>query len=232
MAIPVANILIIEDEQPIRKFLRASLESAGHQVREADTAAKGIGEATVQTPDAIILDLGLPDADGLTVIARIREWSTLPILVLSARGRENDKIAALDAGADDYLTKPFSAGELMARLRACLRRTTASNSEMPQSVFEVGELRVDFERRIVTLAKQEVHLTPTEFRLLTVLVRNAGKVVTHRQLLKSVWGPDSVRENQYLRVYLGQLRRKIEVDAARPRYLKTEAGIGYRLVDE
>src|SRR5690349_7313742 len=135
MPIPVANILIIEDEQPIRQFLRSSLESAGHQVREADTAAKGIGEATVQAPDAIILDLGLPDADGLTVIAKIREWSILPIVVLSARGRENDKIAALDAGADDYLTKPFSAGELMARLRACLRRTNATDSELPQSVF-------------------------------------------------------------------------------------------------
>lgn len=226
-----ANILVIEDEQPIRRFLRVSLESVGHHVREAETAAKGLGEATVQPPDAIVLDLGLPDADGLTVIEQIREWSSVPIVVLSARGRESDKIAALDAGADDYLTKPFGAGELLARLRACLRRGAMTHGT-PQSVFEVGELRVDVTRRQVVLGDKEVHLTPTEYRLLSVLLKNAGKVVTHRQLLKDVWGPDSVQENQYLRVYMGQLRRKIELDAARPRYLKTEAGVGYRLVDE
>lgn len=227
-----ANILVIEDEQPIRKFLRVSLESVGYGVREADTAAKGLGEATIQPPEAIVLDLGLPDADGLTVIAKIREWSSVPIIVLSARGRESDKVAALDAGADDYLTKPFGVGELLARLRASLRRAGAVPGEAIEPIFKVGDLAVDFPRREVFLGEQQVHLTPTEFRLLTVLVKNAGKVVTHRQLLKEVWGPESVHENQYLRVYLGQLRRKIEIDATRPRYLKTEAGIGYRLVDE
>jgi two-component system KDP operon response regulator KdpE len=227
-----AEILIIEDEQAIRKFLRVSLESAGYRVREADTAAKGLGEATVQPPDTMVLDLGLPDADGLAVIEKIRQWSSLPIIVLSARGRESDKITALDAGADDYLTKPFSVGELLARVRAALRRTSTTDAGAGRQKFEVAELKVDIARRQVSLGGKEVHLTPTEFRLLSVLVKNAGKVVTHRQLLKDVWGPESVNDNHYLRVYLGQLRRKIEIDPTRPRLLKTEAGIGYRLVDE
>lgn len=227
-----AKVLVIEDEQAIRKFLRVSLESAGHSVREAETAAKGLGEAHVEPPEVIVLDLGLPDADGLTVIEKIRSWSAVPIIVLSARGRESDKIKALDAGADDYLTKPFGVGELLARVRAALRRGSSTSSSADELGYEAGELKVDLARRQVVLAGNEVHLTPTEFRLLTILVKNAGKVVTHHQLLREVWGPESTNDTHYLRVYLGQLRRKIELDPARPRLLKTEPGVGYRLVDE
>ena len=225
------RILVIDDEAPIRKFLRISLESAGFAPAEAESAEQGLREAATSPPDAVILDLGLPDADGLDVIRRLREWTTVPIIVLSARGRESDKIAALDGGADDYLTKPFGAGELLARLRVALRhaaRTTAS----AEPVFAVGAMRVDLAARRVVVGDREVHLTPTEYRLLATLIRNAGKVVTHRQLLKEVWGPGSVEENQYLRVYLGQLRRKIELDPTRPSYLLTEPGVGYRLADE
>lgn len=227
-----AKILVIEDEVPIRKFLRITLESHDFQVLETDTAAKGIGTAVTEPPDAVLLDLGLPDQDGLEVIARLREWSTVPIIVLSARGRESDKVSALDAGADDYLTKPFSAGELLARIRVALRHSAASTSKSADPLFVVGELRVDLVRRTVHLGSEEIHLTPTEYRLLTVLIQHAGKVVTHRQILKEVWGPDSVFENQYLRVYMGQLRRKLEAEPTRPRYIRTEAGVGYRLVDE
>ncbi|MBS0203157.1 MAG: response regulator [Planctomycetes bacterium] len=226
------RILIIEDELPIRKFLRISLESHGFEVAETDTAAKGIGHAASEPPDAVVLDLGLPDQDGLTVIQRLREWSQVPIIVLSARGRESDKIAALDAGADDYLTKPFGIGELMARLRVALRHSAHLGAKSDAAVFHVGNLIIDQERREILLDGEPVRLTPTEYRLLLVLVRNAGKVITHRQLLKEVWGPNSVSENQYLRVYMGQLRRKLESDPARPRYLITEPGVGYRLVDE
>jgi two-component system, OmpR family, KDP operon response regulator KdpE len=227
-----AKILVIEDEPPIRNFLRLSLVSHGYHVSEVSTAAAGIGQALAEPPDAVILDLGLPDQDGLDVIARFREWSRVPIIVVSARGREADKVAALDAGADDYLTKPFGVGELLARLRVALRHSASIAASTIDSVFRVGELSVDLGRREVELGDQAIHLTPTEYRLLVVLVNHAGKVVTHRQLLKEVWGPDSVYENQYLRVYMGQLRRKIEQDPTRPRYLKTEAGIGYRLMDE
>lgn len=226
------RVLVIEDELPIRKFLRISLESHGFIVSETDTAAKGIGHAVSEPPDAVVLDLGLPDQDGLTVIQRLREWSQVPIIVLSARGRESDKVAALDAGADDYLTKPFGIGELMARLRVALRHTAQLGTSSDGAAFQVGDLVVDLGRREVTMGSEPVRLTPTEYRLLLVLVRNAGKVITHRQLLKEVWGPDSVSENQYLRVYMGQLRRKLESDPARPRYLMTEPGVGYRLVDE
>lgn len=225
------RILVVEDETPIRKFLRISLESHGYRMQEAETAASALRIAAAEPPDAVILDLGLPDADGLDVIRRLREWSSVPIIVLSARGREADKIAALDGGADDYLTKPFGAGELLARLRVALRHAVRS-TQSEEAIFEVGGLKVDQGARRVFVDEEEVHLTPTEYRLLTTLVRHVGKVVTHRQLLKEVWGPDSVEENQYLRVYLGQLRRKIERDATRPRYLLTEAGIGYRLADE
>ena len=227
-----ARVLVIEDELQIRKFLRILLESHGFVVTETDTAAKGIGHAIAEPPDAVVLDLGLPDQDGLTVIQRLREWSQVPIIVLSARGRESDKVAALDAGADDYLTKPFGVGELLARLRVALRHAARLGTSAEPALFQAGELTVDLGRREVMLGKDPVRLTPTEYRLLMVLVRNAGKVVTHRQLLKEVWGPDSVSENQYLRVYMGQLRRKLETDPARPRYLKTEPGVGYRLVDE
>lgn len=226
------RVLVIEDELPIRKFLRISLESHGFIVSETDTAAKGIGHAVSEPPDAVVLDLGLPDQDGLTVIQRLREWSQVPIIVLSARGRESDKVAALDAGADDYLTKPFGIGELMARLRVALRHAAQLGTSSDGAAFQVGDLVVDLGRREVTMGSEPVRLTPTEYRLLLVLVRNAGKVITHRQLLKEVWGPDSVSENQYLRVYMGQLRRKLESDPARPRYLMTEPGVGYRLVDE
>jgi two-component system KDP operon response regulator KdpE len=225
------RILVVEDETPIRKFLRISLESHGYRMQEAETAASALRIAAAEPPDAVILDLGLPDADGLDVIRRLREWSSVPIIVLSARGREADKIAALDGGADDYLTKPFGAGELLARLRVALRHA-ARSTQPEESIFQVGGLKVDQGARRVFVDDEEVRLTPTEYRLLTTLVRHVGKVVTHRQLLKEVWGPDSVEENQYLRVYLGQLRRKIEHDATRPRYLLTEAGIGYRLADE
>ncbi len=227
-----AKILVIEDEAPIRKFLRISLESSGYVAIEADTAAKGLAHAMTEPPDAVILDLGLPDLDGLQVITRLREWSRVPIIVVSARGRESDKVTALDAGADDYLTKPFSVGELLARLRVALRHSASVAGASSDPIFCVGGLCVDLGRREVTIDGEAVRLTPTEYRLLTVLVSHAGKVVTHRQLLKEVWGPDSVYENQYLRVYMGQLRRKIESDATRPRYLKTEAGVGYRLLDE
>ncbi|WP_397569876.1 response regulator [Schlesneria sp. T3-172] len=226
------KILIVEDEPQIRKFLRISLETSGYSVIETANAAAGIGNAITEPPDAVILDLGLPDQDGIAVIMRLREWSKVPIIVVSARGREADKVLALDAGADDYLTKPFSVGELMARVRVALRHSTAATSPTAEPVFKVGDLHVDLARREVTVAQQLVHLTPTEYRLLVVLVTHAGKVVTHRQLLKEVWGPGSVYENQYLRVYMGQLRRKIETDSMRPRYLKTEPGVGYRLMDD
>lgn len=226
------RILVIEDELPIRKFLRISLETNGFEMREAETATRGLQSAAAEPPDALILDLGLPDADGLEVIRRLREWSTVPIIVLSARGREADKVAALDGGADDYLTKPFGVGELLARLRVALRHNARSSSDAQAAAFQTGDLRVELAARRVYVGEVEIHLTPTEYRLLTTLVRHAGKVVTHRQLLKEVWGPDSVHENQYLRVYLGQLRRKIERDPARPQFLLTESGVGYRLIDE
>lgn len=232
MTAPAPIILIIEDEAPIRRFVRISLEADGYRLAEATTAAQGLREAECLPPDAVILDLGLPDADGLEVIRRLRAWSQVPIIVLSARGRETDKIAALDSGADDYLTKPFGAGELLARIRVALRHRQYAASMTASDLFQVGDLKVDQSRHEISVGDREVHLTPTEFRLLTVLIRNAGKVVTHRQLLKEVWGPDSVYEYQYLRVYMGQLRRKLETDTTRPRYLLTEPGIGYRLVDE
>lgn len=224
------RILVIEDEQPIRKFLRVSLEAHGYRMHEAATAAQGLQAAAAEPPDAVILDLGLPDQDGLAVLARLREWSRVPVIVLSARGREADKVLALDSGADDYLTKPFGVDELLARLRVALRHAQAT-TQADDAEFAAGELRVNLATRRVFVGAAEVHLTPTEYRLLTVLVRHAGKVVTHRQLLREVWGPDSVEENQYLRVYLGQLRRKIERDPTRPRYLLTELGVGYRLID-
>jgi two-component system KDP operon response regulator KdpE len=221
------RILVIEDEAPIRRFLRVSLANENYEVAEAETAEKGIKLAASLPPDLILLDLGLPDLDGMEVIRRLREWSTVPIIVLSARGRENDKVSALDAGADDYLTKPFSVSELLARLRVALRRASANEAGEPE--FKVHNLRVDMARRQVFLAENEIHLTPIEYRLLTTLIKHAGKVVTHRQLLKEVWGPNSVFETHYLRVYMGHLRHKIEADSARPRILLTEPGVGYRL---
>lgn len=220
-------ILVVEDEQEIRRFLRVSLVGHGYRIVEAATGKDGILQAATQRPEVVLLDLGLPDMDGMDLIAEVRAWSRVPIVVLSARGQEQDKVKALDAGADDYLTKPFGVGELLARLRVALRHAAKGPSGDP--VFEVEGLRVDLPRRQVFVHGQEVHLTPIEWRLLTVLVNSAGKVVTHRQLLKEVWGPDSVFETHYLRVYMTQLRRKIEDDPAQPRHLLTEPGVGYRL---
>jgi len=227
-------VLIIEDEAAMRRFLRASLTAADYRVAEAATGDAGLKAAPLQPPDAVLLDLGLPDMDGLEVIRHLRTWSQVPIVVVSARGQEKEKVAALDAGADDYLTKPFSVGELLARLRVALRhaaRLAAGGSE-EAAQFAVGDLKVDLAARRVFVAGDEVHLTPLEYRLLTTLVRHAGKVLTHRFLLEEVWGPPYAEEMHNLRVYMANLRRKLEADPARPRYLLTEQGVGYRLVDE
>ena len=226
MAAPAPVVLLIEDEMQMRRFLRATLQSHEYQLVEATTARDGLAQAAGRNPDVILLDLGLPDGDGIDLTRRIREWSKVPIIVLSARGREEDKVAALDAASDDYLTKPFGVGELLARLRVALRHGAQPASE---PVFVLAGLRVDFERRRVFVDDSEVHLTPTEYKLLGTLVRHAGKVLTHRQLLKEVWGPNAVEHTHYLRVYMTQLRHKLEQDAARPRYLLTEPGVGYRL---
>ena len=226
------TILVIEDEQPLQKFLRATLRSQDYVVLEATTGQAGLGRAAADRPDLIILDLGLPDIDGTEVTRRIREWTATPIIVVSARGKEQDKVAALDAGADDYLTKPFGVGELLARIRVVLRHLAAVNADTGEAVFEVGALRVDLAKHEVTVAGAVVHLTPNEFKLLTVLAKNAGKVLTHRHLLKEIWGPGAEAEAHYLRVYMNQLRQKLEADAARPRYLLTEPGVGYRLAAE
>ena len=224
------KILLIEDEQEIRRFLRVSLANHGYRLIESAAGNDGLLQAATQRPDLMILDLGLPDIDGLEVIRQVREWSQMPIIILSARGQEHEKVTALDAGADDYLTKPFSVGELLARLRVALRHSARSRGEPGEPIFVLDGLRVDLARRQVFVADNEVHLTPIEYRLLTTLIKYAGRVVTHRQLLKEVWGPDSMFETHYLRVYMAQLRRKIESDPARPRFLLTEPGVGYRLV--
>jgi two-component system KDP operon response regulator KdpE len=230
-AAPVA--LLIEDEIQMRRFLRAALQSHEYELVEATTAREGLTQAAGRNPDVILLDLGLPDGDGIDLTRRIREWSKVPIIVLSARGREEDKVAALDAGADDYLTKPFGVGELLARLRVALRHSTqGAGASAAEPVFTVGGLRVDFEHRRVFVDDVEVHLTPTEYKLLGTLVRHAGKVLTHRQLLQDVWGPNAVEHAHYVRVYMTQLRRKLERDATRPQFLMTEPGVGYRLKAE
>lgn len=226
------TILIIEDEPPIRRFLRASLGSHGYRLAEAATAGEGLRLATTERPDLIILDLGLPDMDGLGVVRQLREWGQIPVIVLSARGQERDKVQALDAGADDYLTKPFGVEELLARIRVALRHAARMASDRDEPVFITGGLRIDFARRQVMLDGVEVHLTPLEYKLLIVLAQHAGKVLTHRQLLTAVWGPGYSDETTYLRVYMRQLRCKLEAEPARPRYLLTEPGIGYRLSSE
>ncbi len=223
------TVLVIEDEAQIRRFLRATLTANGYQLLEATTAQEGLMQAATRQPEIVILDLGLPDLDGLEVTRRLREWTTVPIIVLSARGQESDKVTALDAGADDYLTKPFSVGELLARLRVALRHAARTSQEPGEPTFAVGDLRVDLARRQVYITEQQVHLTPIEYKLLTTLVRYAGRVVTHRQLLQEGWGPGHTEASHYLRVYMGQLRHKLEADPARPRYLVTEPGVGYRL---
>lgn len=224
-----ATVLLIEDEPEIRRFLRTSLPAHGYRLYEAATGKDGLTEAKARNPDLILLDLGLPDLEGIEVIRQVREWTQTPILVLSARDQEQAKVSALDQGADDYVTKPFGVNELLARMRAALRHAAKLADESAESVFAAGDLRVDLVRRQVYVAGKEVHLTPIEYKLLTTLVRHAGKVLTHRQLLKEVWGPLHVEESHYLRVYMRQLRNKLEDNPAHPRYLVTELGVGYRL---
>jgi len=224
-------VLVIEDEVAMRRFLSAALSSHGFKVIEAGTVAHAMTLATETRPAAILLDLGLPDGDGLDLLRKLREWSTTPVIVLSARDREDDKVQALDAGADDYLTKPFGVSELLARIRVALRHARAQTvTEDP--VLAIGPIRVDQARHEVTVDEALVHLTPIEFRLLSFLARHAGKVLTHRQLLHEVWGPRSTQHTQYLRVHMAALRKKLETDPARPRWLTTEPGVGYRLRDE
>jgi two-component system KDP operon response regulator KdpE len=220
-------ILVVEDDPQIRRFLRAALSSEGYRIQEATTAQEGLAQAAAHSPDFVLLDLGLPDCDGLEVIRGIRQWSTAPILVLSARGQERDKIEALDLGADDYVAKPFTVGEVLARIRAGLRR---SNTVAAGPIFHLGQIEVDLDKRVVKVNSEEVHLTPNEYKLLQVLIKHAGKVLTQRQLLNEVWGPNATEQGQYLRVYIAQLRRKLEQNPARPKHLQTEPGVGYRLV--
>lgn len=224
-------ILVVEDEVPMRRFLCSALTSHGFRVAEAGTLAQAERAATASRPAAVLLDLGLPDGDGLTLLRQFREWSTAPVIVLSARDREDDKVLALDAGADDYLTKPFGTSELLARIRVALRHARGQ-TVADDPMLAVGPIAIDQARHEVTVDGTSVHLTPIEFRLLVLLARHAGKVLTHRQLLNDVWGPRNAHQNHYLRVHMAALRRKIEVDPARPRWLTTEAGIGYRMKDE
>jgi two-component system KDP operon response regulator KdpE len=232
MSEPRARILIVEDEAPIRGFLGASLASAGYDVDEAVSAAQAQKKAAAQPPALVILDLGLPDMDGQQLIAELRQWLPAPIIVVSARDQEQQKISALDHGADDYLTKPFSTGELLARIRAALRHANRAFDLPAGEPFSMDGLSVDLASRQVTVDGRVVHLTPIEFKLLTTLVASRGKVLTHRQLLRDVWGPQQVQETHYLRVFMAALRRKIEADPARPRFLLTEQGIGYRFSAE
>ncbi|HLW67773.1 MAG TPA: response regulator [Gemmataceae bacterium] len=222
-------ILLVEDEAPIRRFLRASLAGEGYRLAEADTGRQGLRLATQQPPDLVILDLGLPDMDGQEVLQQLREWLKAPIVILSARDQEKQKIAAFDLGADDYLTKPFGTGELLARIRVALRHAARVEGERESTTFESQALRVDLANRRVFVNDREIHVTPLEYKLLTTLVRHAGKVLTHRFLLKEVWGPHHAHETHYLRVFMANLRRKIEADPAQPLYLLTEQGVGYRL---
>ena len=222
-------LLLVEDEAPIRRFLRASLVGEGYSLVEADTAQKALRSAVQRPPDLVILDLGLPDADGQDLLRQLREWLRAPVIVLSARDQERQKITALDNGADDYLTKPFSTAELLARIRVALRHAAKVGGEPASSTFTHGDLKVDLAARKVSVHGEEIRLTPIEYKLLTVFVQHAGKVLTHRFLLKEVWGPLHTEETHYLRVFMASLRRKIEADPTRPQYLLTEQGVGYRL---
>lgn len=228
MTIPI-RMLVIEDEPQMQKFLRASLEAEGYRVIGAETGKEGIELARTHNPDSFLLDLGLPDMDGMEVTKEIRTLSAKPIIVISARGQEEDKVKALDVGADDYLTKPFGTSELMARIRVALRHASRAKEESNEPVLRLGELEIDLDKRRVTSRGQEVHLTPNEYKLFAYLMKHAGKVLTHRQLLREVWGAAYASQTHYLRVYMVQLRHKLEVDPARPRYLVTEPGVGYRL---
>jgi len=224
-----ATILVVEDEAQMRKFVHLALEAASYRVVEAETGKDALQQAAAYTPDLVLLDLGLPDMDGLEVTRRLREWSAMPIIVISARGRENEKVEALDAGADDYLTKPFGNAELMARIRVALRHAARSPQDPTSSVITIGDLKIDLMKRLVFVGDTEVHLTPIEYKLLATLMHHAGRVMTHKQLLDQVWGPGHAHQMQYLRVYMTQLRQKLEKTPARPRYLLTEPGVGYRI---
>jgi two-component system KDP operon response regulator KdpE len=223
------KVLVIEDEPQMQKFLRTCLAAEGYRIVESSLGKEGLELARTHNPDMVLLDLGLPDVDGMEITRSIREWSAKPIIVISARGQEDDKIRALDLGADDYLTKPFGTGELLARIRVALRRTNRAGQDSTDATLTVGGLRLDLEKRQVFAEGVEVHLTPNEYKLFTVLMKNAGKVLTHRHLLKEIWGPAYATQTQYLRVYMVQLRQKLERDSARPHYLVTEPGVGYRL---
>lgn len=225
---PTPTILIVDDETQIRRLLRLTLEPAGYAVREAETGQQGLQEIAYRAPEGVVLDLGLPDLDGGAVLRRLREWSSVPVLVLTVRDGEDDKIAVLDAGADDYLTKPFSGRELLARLRAVLRRTQTSAEP---AIAHFGEIEVDQAAHVVRRSGSEVHLTAREYALLRLLVQHRGRVVTHRQILRELWGPNAEENTQYLRVHMNHLRQKLEPQPQQPRHLKTEAGIGYRLVE-
>lgn len=225
----MAKVVLIEDEAQIRRFVRAALEAEHCNVTEAATGQRGVLEAGTRKPDLVVLDLGLPDCDGVEVIQQIRSWSGVPILILSARSLESEKVRALDMGADDYLTKPFGIAELQARVRALLRRSVGA-AQAAEPVMQLGELRVDLPKRQVWRGAEEIHLTPIEYKLLSLLIANIGKVVTQRQLLREVWGPHHVEDTHYLRVYMAGLRRKLELDPALPRHIRTEPGVGYRLL--
>jgi two-component system KDP operon response regulator KdpE len=227
-----ALVLVVEDEPQMQRFLRASLTSHGFRVLEAASGASAIVEATTHNPNLVLLDLGLPDVDGIDLTRRLREWSRVPIIVISARGREEDKVEALDAGADDYLTKPFGVNELLARIRVAFRHAEQATSERSTPIIEIGGLHLDLDKREVTVDGKEVHLTPIEYKLLVLLAKNAGKVLTHRQILKEVWGPAYAGQSHYVRVRMAELRRKIETDAGRPKLFVTEPGVGYRIKAE
>jgi two-component system, OmpR family, KDP operon response regulator KdpE len=222
-------VLVVDDEPAMQRLLMAVLVDHGFRTVQAASGAEAVTLASTCNPDLVLLDLGLPDFDGMEVTRRLRQWYSAPILVLSARGQENDKIEALDVGANDYVTKPFAAGELLARLRVWLRQAALTGGESDDSFIDVGDLRIDLARRLVFVGQREVHLTPTEYKLFSMLMRNAGRVITHRQLLEEAWGPPYANETQYLRVYMANLRQKLEKDSARPRYLLNEPGVGYRL---
>jgi two-component system KDP operon response regulator KdpE len=222
-------ILVVEDEPQMRKFIRASLTSHGYRVLEAERVADAVMTLTSHNPDLVLLDLGLPDGDGIELTKHLREWSRVPILVISARGREDDKVAALDAGADDYLTKPFGVKELLARMRVALRHAQSRGVDSAVQILEFGDLRIDLVRRVVVRGEAELHLTPIEYKLLALFAQNAGKVLTHRLILNQVWGPAYSTQTHYVRVHMAELRKKVEADPSRPKLLVTEPGVGYRL---
>jgi two-component system KDP operon response regulator KdpE len=233
MTEPRSAVLLVEDEQQMRTFVRLALTAHGHRVFEVDTGKEALQQTAAHTPDLILLDLGLPDMDGLEVTRQLREWTATPIIIISARGQEREKVEALDAGADDYLTKPFGSAELMARIRVALRHAARTAQDPLTSVVTIGgALRVDLAKRLVFQGESEVHLTPIEYKLLVALTKHAGMVLTHKQLLDQVWGPGHGHQMQYLRVYMAQLRQKLEENPAHPRYLVTEPGVGYRLKSE